>query len=225
MNADGSLDTKFDSSKLTLPSISAVAIHSDGSIFVAGSTTTIDKESGKSITTNTIIKINSDGSLDTKFNDISKLNLSSISAMSIQDDGSILIFVISTILDEKSGQSTSSSAIIKINSDGSYSSKVETTQLNFSTISAMSIQDDGSILIAGSTTTIDKESGESTTTSTIIKLNPDGSLDTKFTTGIGFNGPIYSISIDKTNRILVIGNFTTYNQQEVQNIAVLNIED
>ncbi len=45
-------------------------------------------------------------------------------------------------------------------------------------------------------------------------LNPDGSIDTSFNTGIGFNSSIYTMEIQH-EKIWVGGNFTNYNGIDV----------
>jgi uncharacterized delta-60 repeat protein len=44
----------------------------------------------------------------------------------------------------------------------------------------------------------------------IAKLDQDGSIDSTFGTGAGANGPIYAMALDTSGRILIGGDFTTY---------------
>jgi hypothetical protein len=124
-----------------------VTVQADGSILIVSSEVIVDKESGKSTTINTIVKLNSDGSIDTKF-DTSKLNLPSITAVTVQPDGQILIAITEVIVDKESGQSITTISFIRLNADGSYSEKFGSTKVNFSTITTMTVQADSQILIA-----------------------------------------------------------------------------
>jgi len=59
----------------------------------------------------------------------------------------------------------------------------------------------------------------------IARLGPDGWLDTTFDPGTGFNGNVYSIDIQESdNKIVVGGDFTSYNGQPVNLIARLNFD-
>ena len=56
----------------------------------------------------------------------------------------------------------------------------------------------------------------------IARLNPDGSLDTGFVTGTGFNGLVKVIRVQDDGKLLVGGEFTTYNGAPCKQIARLN---
>jgi hypothetical protein len=49
-----------------------------------------------------------------------------------------------------------------------------------------------------------------TTQNRLIRLNSDGSKDTSFNIGTGFDNTVSSIAIQTDGKILVGGNFTTY---------------
>ena len=72
-------------------------------------------------------------------------------------------------------------------------------------VSAIAVQDDGQILIAGD---FDLVNGVGRTN--IARLNSDGSLDSSFDPGSSFDGPVYSVAIDGTGNILVGGGFSSY---------------
>lgn len=59
--------------------------------------------------------------------------------------------------------------------------------------------------------------------SRIVRLNEDGTLDATFNnTGTGFNDAVYAIKIQSDGKILVGGNFTSYNGINRQRLARLN---
>ena len=39
----------------------------------------------------------------------------------------------------------------------------------------------------------------------------DGTLDTTFNSGTGFTGPVYSTAVQSDGKIIVVGDFTSYN--------------
>jgi hypothetical protein len=56
----------------------------------------------------------------------------------------------------------------------------------------------------------------------LIRLNLDGSKDTSFNLGTGFNSQVRTISIQADNKILVGGGFTTFNNIVENRIIRLN---
>ncbi len=68
-------------------------------------------------------------------------------------------------------------------------------------------QSDGKILIGGVFTTYN-----GTSRGYVARLNSDGSLDTGFlATGVGASGLVCSIAVQSDGKILIGGDFTTYN--------------
>ena len=74
------------------------------------------------------------------------------------------------------------------------------------TVSAIATQTDGKILVGGSFT-----SYKGVTENRIIRLNSDGTKDNSFNTGTGFDATVYTIEIQADGKILVGGNFSSYN--------------
>lgn len=75
---------------------------------------------------------------------------------------------------------------------------------------------DGKVLIGGTISNI----GDSTI-SNIARLNADGSLDTTFQSGTGFNGVVRVMRLQSDGKILVGGSFTSYNGTACKQIARL----
>lgn len=70
----------------------------------------------------------------------------------------------------------------------------------------MVLQPDGRVLVCGDFQTVD-----GTSRSMIARLNADGSLDTAFDPGTGFNGDAEVLLLLADGDVLVAGDFTTYN--------------
>lgn len=79
---------------------------------------------------------------------------------------------------------------------------------NSSLFGGCSIYEDstGKIIATGQFTTF-----QGGTANRIIRLNPDGSKDTSFVYGTGFNNFTLGIGIDSTNKILICGIYSSYN--------------
>jgi uncharacterized delta-60 repeat protein len=79
------------------------------------------------------------------------------------------------------------------------------------------MQEDGKLILVGDFTTYHQQSANR-----IVRLNIDGSVDQNFNTS-GANGTIYSIQrINRTGKYLVVGNFSTFNGEPVNQVVRLN---
>jgi uncharacterized delta-60 repeat protein len=206
LNSDGSIDNTFiTGTGFNLP-VNVIAIQSDGKILVGGLFTSYN-----GTTSNRIIRLNSDGSIDNTFITGTGFN-NTIQIIQIQSNGKILIGGAFT-----SYNGTTSNRIIRLNSDGSIDNTFSIgTGFNFN-VNAIQIQSDGKILAGG---TFGSYNG--TTSNRIIRLNSDGSIDNTFITGTGFNNTVNTIQTRSDNKILIGGNFTTYNSLSSEEIILLD---
>jgi uncharacterized delta-60 repeat protein len=88
----------------------------------------------------------------------------------------------------------------------------------YTTPYCLALQDDGKIVIGGN---IGIYNGISTGQN-IIRIHPDGTYDPTLNVGAGFDGPVNSIGIQSTGKIVVGGEFTNFNGVPRKNIARLN---
>ena len=56
----------------------------------------------------------------------------------------------------------------------------------------------------------------------VARLNSDGSLDNTFRPGFGANGPVYSVALQQDGKVVVGGDFTQFNGQNLNRLARLN---
>ena len=206
LNSNGSKDTTFDIGTGFNGGIEATSIQSDEKILVGGFFTTY-----KGLTQNYLIRLNSNGSKDTTF-DIGTGFNGGINSISIQSDEKILVGgAFSTFT------GSSQNYLIRLNSNGS-----KDTSFNIGTgfngnINSVSIQSDGKILVGGDFTTF-----TGTTQNYLIRLNSNGSKDTTFNIGTGFNSGVYSTAIQSDEKILVGGGFSTFTGSSQNAIIRLN---
>jgi uncharacterized delta-60 repeat protein len=178
-NPDGSLDTAFDGDGKVLTDlagqdeIKAVAVQNDGKIVVAG----------RNFNDIAVARYNPDGSLDTSFDEdgIVVTGIASVygdlddgRAIALQLDGKILV----TGYTENN---TDDIVVVRYNADGSLDTAfsddgIQTTDLGFhdDTGNAIKVQQDGKIVVAGST------GSASVQNFALVRYNADGSLDTTF---------------------------------------------
>jgi uncharacterized repeat protein (TIGR01451 family)/uncharacterized delta-60 repeat protein len=86
-------------------------------------------------------------------------------------------------------------------------------------VNAIVIDSSGRIIIGGSFSSYDGL--PNTLVNNIARLNYNGSLDTTFNSGIGFNSFVKTLAIDAHGNILVGGDFTSYNTTNCNHIARL----
>jgi uncharacterized delta-60 repeat protein len=216
LNADGTRDTAFTTNTGTAAngSINAIAIQSDGKILVGGAFTTFN-----STTVNRIVRLNTDGTLDTAFTTNTGTGFNStVFSLAIQSDGKIV--AVGAFL---TFNSVSITGITRLNSNGTVDATFP-TGTNFNITGgfgplAVKIQSDGKIVVGGIFT-----SYRGTTRNRVARLNTDGTLDTSFTpdlNSISQRG-INAIAIQSDGKIICLGGFTIASGVTVNGIARLN---
>ena len=227
LNANGTVDAEFtDNFRLGAPasftpSLSVLAVQSDGKVVTHGLTsfTFYDFSTGTFVTNNTFytIRANIDGTMDTSFNsNTSTAANNDVNSIALQPDGKIVLGGNFT-----TWNGTTVNRIVRLNSSGTRETAFTTntgTGANGS-VDAMAIQPDGKIILGGGFTTFN-----GVTVNRIVRLNPDGTRDTAFTTNTGTasNSSVRSIAIQSDGKILVGGQFTTWNGATVNRIVRLN---
>lgn len=76
------------------------------------------------------------------------------------------------------------------------------------TVRAVALQPDGKVVIGGDFTTVN-----GTNRNYIARLNANGSLDTTFNPGAGFDAQVNALALDASGRIVVGGSFQQFNGQ------------
>jgi uncharacterized delta-60 repeat protein len=139
---------------------------------------------------------------------------SDLDSIAIQSDGKI---VVGGFFTDFNG--TFSTYITRLNANGTRDTPfINNTGTSFnSRVESIAIQSDGKIVVGGFFTTFN-----GATANRIIRLNSDGTRDTAFTVGTGFSDSVRSITIQSDGKIVVGGDFTTFNGATVNRIVRLN---
>jgi len=206
LNVDGSIDTSFDVGTGFINGTQTITIQPDGKILVGGTLI-----SYKGITSNRIIRLNTDGSIDTSF-DIGTGFNNTVFSITIQPDDKILVGGNFTTY-----KGITSNRIIRLNIDGSIDTSFDTGTGFNNYPSSITIQPDDKILVGGSFGIY-----RGLFYNRIIRLNIDGSIDTSFNIGNGFNFSVEDIKIRPDGKIVVVGTFTTYQGISSNRIIELN---
>ena len=184
LNSDGTVDSTFSVGSGFDNIVSCICLQSDGKVLACGYFS-----SYKGTTRNRIVRLNTDGTIDSGFSVGSGLN-STVYNVKVQTDGKILACGSFT-----SYNGTTRNCIIRLNTDGTIDNgfSIGTGFNGGSTVFDFKIQDDGKIITIGNFT-----SYNGTSCNGVIRLNTDGSVDNGFSSGTGISGmvgyPPYSIA-------------------------------
>ena len=107
--------------------------------------------------------------------------------------------------------------IARINSDGSIDPTFDLGTSANGAIRTMCIQSDGKIIVGGEFTVFN-----GTGFNRIVRLNSNGSIDATFTPGTGANNYINAIAVQTDGKIIIGGEFGSYNGTAMNRIARLN---
>lgn len=116
---------------------------------------------------------------------------------------------------------TSANRIVKINKTNASidSSFNYGTGFTGGAVNSLVIDSGGKLYVAGAFTNYN-----GTSINRIIKLNTDGTIDSSFNVGTGFNGQVRSLKIDSNGKIIALGDFTTYRDVSANRIVRINTD-
>jgi len=150
------------------------------------------------------------GSLDTSLNPGVGID-QSVFSMAVQGDGKILIGGDFVLVNQ-----VPRNGIARLNSDGLVDPGFDPGLGADDLVSAVAIQSN-KVIIAGYFTTVNGMARGS-----IARLNSNGSLDSGFDPGTGADGPVLALAVQSDGKVLLGGQFTTFNSVPRGNVARLN---
>jgi uncharacterized delta-60 repeat protein len=220
IDSDGVIDEVFAANIVALGLndlfVSSIAIDSNGKILIGGAFAT------------SIIRLNSNGSLDSSFDSGTGFSGGFIFSGAFE----ILPLTTGKMLVGHSGTDYNGSpcnpGLVRLNNDGSldgsYAPNLYNNSEGFGAVFTIAQQENGKVLVGGF---FDRSEGDSF--NKIVRLNTDGSLDESFSSGFGFTpaghnwGPqTNDIKLDSNGNIYVAGSFTDYNHAARFQYAKLN---
>ncbi|MCD9854806.1 T9SS type A sorting domain-containing protein [Epilithonimonas sp. JDS] len=204
LNADGSLDSSFDTGTGANGSIDNMVLQPDGKVIV----TSYGFTTYNGISRKRIARLNADGTLDVSFDPGNGAD-ADIYAVALQPDGKILIGG-----QFKNYNNITANRIARLQANGSLDATFNQGTGADWHISDIVLQADGKILAGGNLTTYN-----GTARKYFARLNAGGTLDTTFNTGSGPNDVIASIAVQPDSKILISGNFSSYNATNRSRIA------
>ncbi len=202
----GSLDTTFSDDASVNGTVYALALQTNGSIVMAGDFTRV-----KASPRNRLARLFPDGTLDNSF-DIGPGANDAIRTLALQSDGRLLVGGIFTTIN-----GTNRSHIARLSTDGKVDIAFDPGSGADNPVFAIAVQNDDKVLAGGSFSLFN-----STSSPGLIRLNTNGTIDTQFSVGAGFNGTVFAIGLQDDGKILVGGEFVSFNGVARTNLVRLN---
>ena len=202
LNLDGSIDPSFNAGPLMRSPVSAMLVQPDNKILCFGR-----------IETNgdvhpALVRLNSDGALDPEFNAQQFLDDDSVSQVALQTDGKVLAAGRFTLPDGGMRY-----AILRFLPDGRKDSDFLVTNA-WPEIHGLVVQPGGKILVGTGIPGL------------VVRLNPNGTTDPTFDTGLGATdaggvGSIGALGLQPDGGLLVSGGFSQMNGVDCPGLARL----
>ena len=206
----GAVDTTFNVGIGPNNTVTSMVTQSDGKILIAGSAFTT--YSGSASTR--IARINTDGTRDATFNVGTGLNVNTFD-MKVQSDGKIIAAGGFTTY-----SGSTNSGIVRINPNGTKDTTFNVGAGSTGALYQLALQSDGKIIAIGATTAYSGSANAG-----IVRINTDGTKDTTFNPGSGFNTTsVLAIGIQSTGKIIVGGNFALYSGSSSPYIVRINTD-
>lgn len=204
--ADGTLDTTFDPGAGPNETVSAMTLAGAGKVLIGGTFTTVAGPNRRGIA-----RLNANGSLDATFNPGTGVASGGVSAIRLRADGKILAAGSFAFFNSQSARN-----IVRLNSDGSRDSTFGTAALPIAaSVRSLVLQQSGRVVVAGEIA----QSSSAPPEGLFARLNDDGSLDSSFNVGAGPDRAVQVASVMADGRIVIGGNFNTYDGTPRSRIA------
>jgi uncharacterized delta-60 repeat protein len=202
------VDASFNPGTGANNDVFALALQPDDKILIAGQFTAFNGTNRSRIA-----RLHADGSLDLSFDPGTGAN-GDIYAVAVQTNGQVLIGGSFTAVN-----GTTLYRVARLNADGSVDPGFNVGVSVNNELRAIAVQPDGRIVIAGRFTSV---AGEPR--SRVARLNADGTLDTSFNPGAGANDHIRALALQSDGKVVIGGQFTTFNNTNRNRVARLNAD-
>lgn len=211
LDSDGTLDTSFDpGSGLSFSNGYIIVLQPDGRVIVGGFF-----QSANGVARGNIARFNVDGSLDGAFATGGGAN-SWVESLRLQPDGRILIVGAFVRYD-----GITRNGVARLLSDGSIDTAFDPgTGVEHGWPRAIAVQIDGKVIIGGWFTMVGGFGSFR-----VARLNADGSRDTTFQPGLGFNSDVRTLTMQTDGKCIAGGWFSTINEVASNFVARLQADN
>ncbi len=194
LNADGSLDSTFNSGTGADGDVNAAILQPDGRVVIAGIFTSVNGFARKGIA-----RLNSDGSVDPNFGFSVGIDNTPLS-LALQNDGRILVGGKFSSVDN-----TLRFNLARLNTDGQVDLTFDPGNGPNGDVNAIAIQSDGRIVIGGNFIGYNGFSRGG-----VARVLSNGSLDPTFDSTTGTGGNVFALALEPDGRVVIGGRFVQY---------------
>jgi uncharacterized delta-60 repeat protein len=196
LNANGSLDVGFNLGSWDYYWVFTTSLQNDGKIIIGGQFNVYNNAPK-----NNIARLNPNGSLDTTFcNGTGTNDIGIVYTSSVQNDVQMVIGG-----DFTSYNGSVRKDVARLNPNGNISTDYYSGTGPDNSVLCTRVLNNGKIIFGGNFSSYNQS-----TASHIACVYTDGRLDSTFVTGTGANGAVETISVQNDGKILIGGNFTSY---------------
>ncbi len=205
LNADGSLDTDFDTSVGFNSHVYSVVIQADGKILVGGNFTAYNSN-----TKNYFVRLNADASIDESF--VTDGTNNSVYKILLASNGKIFLGGKFTKYN-----SITKNSIVKLNNDGSIDESFTIGSGANNIVRNILMLNDNKLLLAG-----DFIAYNGVMRNYIARINENGTIDSSFNPGKGFGGSTTSFQQQSDGKLVIGGSYTVFNNNSRRYISRIN---
>jgi uncharacterized delta-60 repeat protein len=196
LDTDGTLDPSFDPGTGANSFVYSSIIQSDGQIIIAGNFSSYNGSSS-----NSIARLNTNGSVDASFNAGTGAGSNNIMTVSLQSDGKVIAGG-----DFTSFNGIAKNRVVRLYSDGSLDNSFNTGTGASNYVWCTAVQSDDNVIIGGGFYSYDVYLASCITR----LLATDGSHDDTFNPSKAANGSIYALMLQNDGKIIISGFFFAY---------------
>ncbi len=207
LNSDGSSDDSFNTENGPNGTVEDLAVDTAGKVLIVG-----DFTSCSGIPRSMVASLNSDGSVDASFDQLSGAS-DQLFSVSLQPDGKVLI---GGAMNNFDGYVRN--GITRLETDGSLDWEFNPVGGAVDEIVGVEVLSDNRILIAGEFTAY----GD-LPRNRIALIEENGSLDPSFDPGMGANSVVRDLSIQSDDKAVIVGIFTSYDNMPCGRVARINV--
>lgn len=207
LDADGARDTAFAIGAGFDGDVAAIAVAADGDVYVVGA---FISYAGNAV--GRVVRLDPDGSVDAGFVTGAGFD-GAAAAIALADDGSGDVYVGGTFT---TYDGAAASRIVRLEPNGSRDPSFVTGSGFDGAVLALAALGDGSggVFAAGAFTDYDGAGA-----GRVLRLAPDGSIDTSFATGAAFNNEVRALAAAPGGGLYAAGVFTSYDGEPLNRIV------
>lgn len=207
-NTNGTIDSSFISDGMYYDMVETCAILSNDKILIGGD---INGYNGQQV--KYLCRLNVDGILDQSYSSINQLN-NVVKDIDITNSDSVVLSGFFTKFDYRDRK-----YLLKLNPNGTINDDYRNNEGFNNDVNQLKISSLNTVYAVGKFTYF-----ENTPANRIISLNLDGSINTAFNSGEGFDNDVKAIFIESSGKIILGGDFTKYNGTSISYLCRLNID-